>query len=193
MRHSYLNTDAMPTIRRFTKRKAQVKSKKTGPNRGTQISLCRYCSRLRNRQDSRACTYVTDQEYPFPHQCPDGQGRCGGGGCYVRVKKARKRQDQKGWEIRKGVKKGKGGNEKEKAICHAPSVAKKKKGREGYQPARRTAYFEASLVGSLDSWVSLASLTSLASCLGSFLGSSSFFCSLASSSSFSSSSFTSSP
>lgn len=40
---------------------------------------------------------------------------------------------------RKDVKKGKGGNEKEKAICHAPSVAKKKKGREGYQPARMTA------------------------------------------------------
>jgi hypothetical protein len=43
----------------------------------------------RNRHDSRACTYVTDQEYPFPHQCPGGRGRYGGG-CYVRVKKARR-------------------------------------------------------------------------------------------------------
>lgn len=93
----------------------------------------------RNRHDSRACTYVTDQEYPFPHQCPDGRERYGGGGGYVRVKKARKSGSEGMVDKRKDVKKGKGGNEKEKAICHAPSVAKKKKGREGYQPVHMTA------------------------------------------------------
>lgn len=75
-------------------------------------------------------------------------------------------------EKRKGVKKGKGGNENEKASCHAPSVAKKKKGREGYQPVRMTAYLRRGFLGGL---LSLLGLSGFGLLLRLFLG---LFCHL---------------
>ena len=97
----------MPTIRKREKRR--LKARKQVLKRHPDFRMSLLFKTPRNRHDSRACTYVTDQENPFPHQCPDGRERYGGGGGYVRVKKARKSGSEGMVDKRKDVKKGKRG------------------------------------------------------------------------------------